>query len=179
LEIGFIDHCNTQLVITVNYSAIADLHTLQITSIRQVFPACSVFTRRFLETASNNGYSSASVLKSSLNGGSLPTAYCCPSFPPYNPSVRTTLENPFYNSSSIVARGLLPRVPFWLRSLLINGSIRCNILCSDAFKNTNQKLRKCVAEIGVRETDCRFLRFLHRQTNSGQCSVAGFRVIIL
>jgi hypothetical protein len=35
LEIGFIDHFNRQLVITINYSAIADLHTLQITSLLQ------------------------------------------------------------------------------------------------------------------------------------------------
>jgi hypothetical protein len=32
-------------------------------------------TRRFLVTASNNGYSSASVIKSSLNGSSFPAAY--------------------------------------------------------------------------------------------------------
>jgi hypothetical protein len=31
LDIGFIDHINTQLVITLNYSAIPKLHTLQIT----------------------------------------------------------------------------------------------------------------------------------------------------
>jgi ethanolamine utilization microcompartment shell protein EutS len=31
LDIGFIDHFSTQLVITLNYSAIADLYTLQIT----------------------------------------------------------------------------------------------------------------------------------------------------
>jgi hypothetical protein len=30
LDIGFIAHFNTQLVITLNYSAIADLHTLQM-----------------------------------------------------------------------------------------------------------------------------------------------------
>jgi hypothetical protein len=33
---------------------------------------CSVFTRRFPVTASKNGYSSASVLKSTLKSGSLP-----------------------------------------------------------------------------------------------------------
>jgi hypothetical protein len=33
LDIAFIDHFNTQLAITLNYSAIADLHTLQITSV--------------------------------------------------------------------------------------------------------------------------------------------------
>jgi hypothetical protein len=31
LDNGFIDHFNTQLVITPNYSAIADFHTLQVT----------------------------------------------------------------------------------------------------------------------------------------------------
>jgi ethanolamine utilization microcompartment shell protein EutS len=30
-DIGFINHFNTQLVITLNDSAISDLHTLQIT----------------------------------------------------------------------------------------------------------------------------------------------------
>jgi hypothetical protein len=72
LDIEFSDHLNTQLVITFNYSAIADLHTLQITTAHtKSFPACSVFTSSCLVTASNNGYSSASGLKSSLNGGSL------------------------------------------------------------------------------------------------------------
>jgi hypothetical protein len=33
LEIGFIDHFNTRLVTTLNYSVIADLYTLQITRI--------------------------------------------------------------------------------------------------------------------------------------------------
>jgi hypothetical protein len=37
------------------------------------FPACCVFTNRSLVTASNNGDSSASALKFSLNGGSLTT----------------------------------------------------------------------------------------------------------
>jgi hypothetical protein len=31
LDIGFIDHFNIQLIITLNYSTIADLHTLHIT----------------------------------------------------------------------------------------------------------------------------------------------------
>jgi hypothetical protein len=31
LDIGLIDHFNSQLVITFNYSAIADFNTLQIT----------------------------------------------------------------------------------------------------------------------------------------------------
>jgi hypothetical protein len=32
LTIRFIDHFNTRLVTTLNYSAIADLHTLQMTA---------------------------------------------------------------------------------------------------------------------------------------------------
>jgi hypothetical protein len=32
LEIGFIDHFTTRLVTTLNYSAIADHHNLQITT---------------------------------------------------------------------------------------------------------------------------------------------------
>jgi hypothetical protein len=32
LETGVIDHFNTRIVITLNYSVVADLHTLQITS---------------------------------------------------------------------------------------------------------------------------------------------------
>jgi hypothetical protein len=32
LEIGFVDHFNLRIVTTLNYSAIADLHTLQITT---------------------------------------------------------------------------------------------------------------------------------------------------
>jgi hypothetical protein len=75
LDIEFIDHFNTQLVITLNYSAIANVHTLQITRAHaKPFPARSVFTSSCLVRASNNGYSSASVLRRSLNGGSLPTA---------------------------------------------------------------------------------------------------------
>jgi hypothetical protein len=36
LKIGFSDHFNTQLVIRLNYSTIADLHTLQITIAHRV-----------------------------------------------------------------------------------------------------------------------------------------------
>jgi hypothetical protein len=48
-----------------------NLHNLQYPlSLRQ---ACCVFTSRFVVTASNSGNSSASTLKSSMNGGSIPT----------------------------------------------------------------------------------------------------------
>jgi hypothetical protein len=32
LENGFIDHCNTRLVTTINYNSIADIRTLQIST---------------------------------------------------------------------------------------------------------------------------------------------------
>jgi hypothetical protein len=74
LDIGFIDHLYTQLAATNNYNAIVNLHTLQITTAHaKSFPACCVFTSRSLVTASNSEESSASALKSSLNGGCLPT----------------------------------------------------------------------------------------------------------
>jgi ethanolamine utilization microcompartment shell protein EutS len=45
LNVGFIDRFNTQLVITLNYSAIAVSHTLQAFEVR------SVFTSNWLVTA--------------------------------------------------------------------------------------------------------------------------------
>jgi hypothetical protein len=69
--IGFIDHFNTQLLNTLNYSAIADIDNLQNHS--KSFAASSVFISTCLITASNNGYSSASRLNFSPNDGSLPT----------------------------------------------------------------------------------------------------------
>jgi ethanolamine utilization microcompartment shell protein EutS len=56
-EIGFIDQFNRKVVITHNYSAIADLHTLQITrGHRLVFCSRSVtvYTSHFPVTASNS-----------------------------------------------------------------------------------------------------------------------------
>jgi hypothetical protein len=74
LEIGFIDHLNTRFVNTLSYSSIADFHTLQITTAHaKSFQSALVSTSHSLVRASDSTYSSASVLKSSLNGGSLPT----------------------------------------------------------------------------------------------------------
>jgi hypothetical protein len=71
----YIDHFTTRFVITNNYNAIANLHTLQITAANtKSSRACNVFTRRFLVTDFNTGYSCDSGLKSCLNGGCLPTA---------------------------------------------------------------------------------------------------------
>jgi hypothetical protein len=90
MDIGFIDHFNTQVVIPLNYSAIADVHTLLITPTHaKSFPARSVFTSSCPVTASNNGYSSASGLKPSVNGGSLPTINSYSNCLPYNRSART------------------------------------------------------------------------------------------
>jgi hypothetical protein len=59
--IRFIYHLQ---VLTTN---ISDFHTSQIiTAHAKSFPAFSVFTRCFLVTASNSGYTSASVLKSHI-----------------------------------------------------------------------------------------------------------------
>jgi hypothetical protein len=50
---GFIDHLHTPLGTTSNYSAIANLHTLQITTPDATpFPACCAFNSRSLATAS-------------------------------------------------------------------------------------------------------------------------------
>jgi hypothetical protein len=74
LDMRFIDHFNIKIVIAFSYSAIANFSTLQITPIHaKSFPAINVFTSSCLVTASNNGYSFYSVLKSSVNGGFLPT----------------------------------------------------------------------------------------------------------
>jgi hypothetical protein len=73
LDVGFIDHLCTHFGTTSNYSAIANLHTSQITIAHaKSFPACCVFSSRSLVTASSSGVSSAFALTSLLNGGSLP-----------------------------------------------------------------------------------------------------------
>jgi hypothetical protein len=68
LDIGFIDHFNTQLVITLHYSGIADFRILPVTPAHATsFPACSVFARRFLATDSINGYFSEQQLPSNCS----------------------------------------------------------------------------------------------------------------
>jgi hypothetical protein len=74
LAVGFIGHFITQLAMTLNFSAIPNLHALQITTAHaKSFPICCVFTSCSLVTASNNRDCSASAPKSSLCGGSLPS----------------------------------------------------------------------------------------------------------
>jgi hypothetical protein len=49
---GFMDHFNTQLIITLNYSVIGNFHTLQFTRAHnKSLQACSVFTSRCLVMA--------------------------------------------------------------------------------------------------------------------------------
>jgi hypothetical protein len=60
---GFIDHFFAQPVTTTTYSAITNLHTLQITRGQAKFSQ-SAFTSRFLVMDLNNGDSSASMLTS-------------------------------------------------------------------------------------------------------------------
>jgi hypothetical protein len=68
LDFRFLDHFNTQLVITLNYSAIANFHNLQITRAHaKSFPACNVFASSCLVTVYISGDSSAAPSKSSLH----------------------------------------------------------------------------------------------------------------
>jgi hypothetical protein len=56
LEIRFIDHFNTALVITLNYSATAELHTLQITTAHtKSFQSAFTFHQSFPGNGFNNG----------------------------------------------------------------------------------------------------------------------------
>jgi hypothetical protein len=58
---GFIDHLHTPIGTTSNYSAITNLHTLQITTVpAKPFPVCCFITSHLLATASTNGDSSGS-----------------------------------------------------------------------------------------------------------------------
>jgi hypothetical protein len=64
-----IGHLHIRRISASNYSAIANLHTLQITAANTKFSqACSVFSSRFLVTASNSGDTSASAPTSLLSG---------------------------------------------------------------------------------------------------------------
>jgi hypothetical protein len=97
----FTDHFNTQLVTTLNYNAIANLHTLQITTTyRLVFSVCyTVPTSRFLVTASNSGDFSASEVMPLPAGHHFTTELSSKLCPVYNPSAQTNRKH----SSSVVA----------------------------------------------------------------------------
>jgi hypothetical protein len=101
-------HSYTRLGTTSNYSALADLHTLQITTAHaKPVPGCCVFTSHFLVSASSSGDFSAQV----LSGWRLPSNYLfsssenrteltfnwlgCPSCLPYNSLARLAQTTPF------------------------------------------------------------------------------------
>jgi hypothetical protein len=93
LEIGFIDHFNTRLMTTLNYSAIADFHTLQITT-AHAKSFQSVVSAPV--TALNSGDFSTALTESSLHRhpyNSLPT-----------PSVTTLMNFHICLSYNILAR---------------------------------------------------------------------------
>jgi hypothetical protein len=71
LEIGFVEHFNTRLATTLNYGAIADVHTLQIATSHAKSFQSAVLTSPSLVTSSNNGDSSASALSSLPDGSQL------------------------------------------------------------------------------------------------------------
>jgi hypothetical protein len=100
LETGFINHLYTWLVITISYSAIANLYILRTTRVHAKYvPACSVFTNRFPVTASNDVDSSASALTPFSAGHRLTTELSSKLFPAYNTSAQTNKKH----SSFIVA----------------------------------------------------------------------------
>jgi hypothetical protein len=99
LDFGFIDHFTIHLVITLKYGAIVIFHILQYHC--KSFPTHNIFTSSCLVTASNNGYSSASGLKSPLNGGSLQTEIF------FRVRVRVTLR---LTVSQSVCLGVEPRL---------------------------------------------------------------------
>jgi hypothetical protein len=102
--IGFIDHLNTWHVTTLNYSAVANFNTLQFTSAHaKSFVVFSVFSSNCLVTASKTGYSSASGLKSCLNGSSLPTV-CLP----YNWLATISHQPPRLRFTAWLSRVTLP-----------------------------------------------------------------------
>jgi hypothetical protein len=101
LEIGFTGHLCTQLITISNYSAIANLHTLQFTvthaRTRAHTHLCSQFATRpnslFLVTAYNSVASSASALKSLPAGRRLTTE------PSSKVKVKVTLRLAIYHQS--------------------------------------------------------------------------------
>jgi hypothetical protein len=124
LGIGFTDHLYTRFGTTNSYSAIANIQTLQIARAHSKFlPACCVFTSLCLVTSSNSGDSSASALRSSLNGCSLPTKLFSsqtpvqnwlgyPSFLLYNSSARPAQTTSFFCCMRIRCRGNVFTEPF-------------------------------------------------------------------
>jgi hypothetical protein len=103
-DIGFTDHL--QVTTTNNRNIIADFHTLQITTAHaKHFPACSIFTRCFLVTVSNNGYSSASVLKPFDRRLPSNCLFCLLITPLHGPNRKHRFQQYFYCYMCIRCRG--------------------------------------------------------------------------
>jgi hypothetical protein len=95
---GFLDWILDLLTTLTHNSVITLLHTLQTSRARaKSFPASSVPAISCLVTASNNGYSSASGFRSSLNGGALP---CLRSLP-RNGSARYNILRKFSRTNML------------------------------------------------------------------------------
>jgi hypothetical protein len=119
-----IDHLYTRLVNTSSYSATANLYNSQITTApNQPFPACCVFTSRFLATASNSRDSQLHALR------------FYPHSRPRKTNLNSQLSSLFIKSqhgrhrkhrSSTVAC-MLRQLPSNTESPLSNGSIRHSI----------------------------------------------------
>jgi hypothetical protein len=121
LNSGLIDHLYTRLGTTSNYSAIANLNNSQITiATAKSFPACCVFTSRYLATTSNSVDSSASRAKG-LSERRLPSSCLfssqtpvqkwpdCSTCLPYNPFARIEYKTPFLTVPLLLHAYPLPR----------------------------------------------------------------------
>jgi hypothetical protein len=107
----FFDHFTTQLGNTINYSAIANILTLQITAANtKSSPSCSVFTSRFLVTALREEIFQIQTLKSHLQRLPYRTASQLTLFLTYNIPSRSTRKLPVASVEcvSVAAETYLP-----------------------------------------------------------------------
>lgn len=117
-HIEFIGHFNTRLVITLNYSVIADLRTLQTTRAHKLmFLVCY----SLLVTARTRAIPLLPCSRPPRTTAPFQLSHSCSSFLLITTPVLTTVENTVPNSTFTFARGLLPRETVCLRSLLRNG----------------------------------------------------------
>jgi hypothetical protein len=131
----FIGHFTTRLGTTSNYSATANLHTLQITA-EHIKPSttCGVFTSRSLATASNSEDPSASALEP-LVSGEYPanelSTQICPSAEPHRKHSSSAVEYVFVAAGTCLpSRYQATRVPSrdHLTTTVLHAVIFLNIL---------------------------------------------------
>jgi hypothetical protein len=138
----FIDHLYTPLGTTSTYYAIADSHTLKITTApAKHFPACCVFTSHSLATASNSGDSSASRGQSS-----------CHSHP------CRTLVNCQLNYTAIYSQPSLHNStdcqPSTLNRIGCSNSLLYNHFCMDRIENTFSNNNYCFRSVFTNPLHC-------------------------